>query len=132
MLRSSAPRPDAHAASLVEDLCRMSLATGETPARCPIIPPSGVAPSARSRSVSPMAGSMPSRTFPYGLNTSAQEYASSVSTNMGAYEELPGHHLHSVLDLVASTPASKYQDSTETPSTEHRAIAFCRYDPINR
>jgi hypothetical protein len=42
---------------------------------------------------------------------------------MSAYEELPGHHLRSTLDLVASTPTSEYLDSTETPETEPRATA---------
>jgi hypothetical protein len=72
MLRSSAPRPDTHAASLVKDLRRMSLSMDETPVGHPIIPPSGVAPLVGSRSVSLTAGSMPLWTFPYGLNTVAQ------------------------------------------------------------
>jgi hypothetical protein len=42
---------------------------------------------------------------------------------MSAYEELPGHHLRSTLDLVASTPASEYLDSTETPKTEPHVTA---------
>jgi hypothetical protein len=48
---------------------------------------------------------------------------------MSAYEELSGHHLHSTLNLVASTPASKYLDSTKTPETELRATASRHYDP---
>jgi hypothetical protein len=71
MLRSSAPRRDTHAVSLIEDLCRMTLAAGDTPAGRPIIPPSGAAPPVGSRSVVPTAGSMPPRTFPYALNTAA-------------------------------------------------------------
>jgi hypothetical protein len=51
---------------------------------------------------------------------------------MGVYEELHGHHLCSALDLVASTPAFEYQDSTETLGTEHRVIASRHYDSINR
>jgi hypothetical protein len=51
---------------------------------------------------------------------------------MGAYEELPGHHLRSALDLMASALVSEYQDSTETPGTELRAIASRRYDPRDR
>jgi hypothetical protein len=50
---------------------------------------------------------------------------------MSAYEELPGHHLRSTLDLVASTPASEYLDSTETPETEPRATASRRCNPRN-
>jgi hypothetical protein len=48
---------------------------------------------------------------------------------MSAYEELLGHHLRSTLDLMASTPASEYLDSTETPGVELRVTAFRRYDP---
>jgi hypothetical protein len=48
---------------------------------------------------------------------------------MGAYEELPRHHLRSTLDLVASAPVFEYWDSMETPDPEPRAIASHRYDP---
>jgi hypothetical protein len=48
---------------------------------------------------------------------------------MSAYEELPEHHLRSTLDLVASTSASEYLDSTETPDTELRATASRHHDP---
>jgi hypothetical protein len=75
---------------------------------------------------------MPSWTFPYVLSMASQGYASSISTNMGIYEELPGHHLHSTLELMASTPASEYLDSTETHGTELRAIVSRHYDPMNR
>jgi hypothetical protein len=51
---------------------------------------------------------------------------------MSAYEELPGHHLCSTLDLVASTPAFEYLDSTETPEIEPRATASRRYDPRDK
>jgi hypothetical protein len=75
---------------------------------------------------------MPPWTLSYGLNTAARGYASSISTNMGIYEELPGHHLRSALDLVASTPTFEYLDSTETPGLELRAIATRHYDYVNR
>jgi hypothetical protein len=71
MLCSGAPQLDAHIAPLIKDLRRMSLATGEMPVGHPVIPPSSVAPPAESRSTSPMVGSMPPRTFPYGLKTVA-------------------------------------------------------------
>jgi hypothetical protein len=51
---------------------------------------------------------------------------------MSAYEELPGHHLRSTLNLVASTPASEYLDSTKTPDTEPRVTASRHYDPRDR
>ena len=42
--------------------------------------------------------------FPFGMHTSIETYASSVSTNMSVYEDLPGHHLISIQNLIASTP----------------------------
>jgi hypothetical protein len=86
----------------------MSLAVDETPAGHPVIPPSVASPLVGSRAVSPTAGSMPPRTFPYGLNTVAQQYASSVSASMRIYGEFLGHYLRSALDLIASTPVSEY------------------------
>ena len=43
-------------------------------------------------------------------------YASSVSTDMSAYEDLPGHHLLSIRNLIASTPNSSYLDSADKGS----------------
>ena len=42
--------------------------------------------------------------FPFGMRTTAANYASSVSTNMSMYEELPGHHLFAIRNLIASSP----------------------------
>jgi hypothetical protein len=129
---SSAPQPDADIESLNEDLRRMSLAMGKMSVGHPDIPSSDAAPLLVGSGLnSPAAGTMPPWTFPYGLNTAAQGYVSSISTNMGVYEELPGHHLCSALDLIVSTLASEYLDSTETPSTELRATASRRYDSMN-
>jgi hypothetical protein len=121
--RSSAPQLDADTDFLTKDLCRMSLAEDKMPTGCPVAPLPGAAPPPAG-SVAPIPGTMPSPTFPYGLDPVAWAYASSVSTSMSAYEELPGHHLRSTLDLVASTPAFEYLDSMETPDTELRATAF--------
>jgi hypothetical protein len=100
------------------------------PTGCPITPPSGTAPPpADSGSIAPVPGTMSSSAFLYGLDTGARAYASSVSTSMSAYEELPRYHLCSTLDLVASTPASEYLDSTETTCAELRATTFHRYNP---
>jgi hypothetical protein len=129
---SSAPQPDADIESLSEDLHRMSFAMGKMLVGHPVIPSSSaVPPLAGSRSVSLAAGTMPPWAFPYGLNTAAQGYASSISTNMGIYEELPRHHLHSILDLMASTPASEYLDSTESPGTKLRAITSHHYGSMD-
>jgi hypothetical protein len=86
----------------------MSLAADKTLAGHPIIPPSAAAPPVGSRAASLTAGSIPPRTFPYGLNTVAQQYASSIGTSMHIYGEFSGHHPRSALDLVASTPAFEY------------------------
>jgi hypothetical protein len=56
-------------------------------------------------------------------------YAFSISTSMSAYKELPGHHLRSTLDLITSTPASKYLDSTEIPNTELRVTCLSSSRP---
>jgi hypothetical protein len=50
---------------------------------------------------------------------------------MGVYEELAGHHLRFALDLVASTLASEYLISMETPGMELCVIASCHYDSMN-
>jgi hypothetical protein len=107
---------------LAEDLCRMSLAEGKMPTGSPIALPLGAVPPPAC-STTPARGTTPSSAFPFGLDSVAQAYVSSVSTSMSAYEELPGHHLHSTLDFVASAPASEYLDSTETLDTEPRVTA---------
>jgi hypothetical protein len=129
--RSGASQPDADMDFLAEDLCRMSLAEGKMPTGSPIALPPGVTPPPPS-STTPAPGTMSSSAFPFGLDSVAQAYVSSISTSMSTYEELPGHHLRSTLDLVASTPASEYLDSTETPDTEPRATASRHYNPRDR
>jgi hypothetical protein len=100
----------------------MSLAEGKMPTRSPIALPPGATP-LPPNSTTPARGTTPSSAFPFGLDPIARAYASSVSTSMSAYEELPGHHLRSTLDLIASTPASKYLDSMENPDTKLCATA---------
>lgn len=51
--------------------------------------------------------------FPYRPDSAAKAYASLMSTNLGAYEDLPGHHLCFTLNLVVSVPNSEYPDSLE-------------------
>jgi hypothetical protein len=112
---------------LTEGLCRMSLAEGKMPTGCPVTPPPDTAPPS-AISIAPVPGTMPPPAFLYGLDPVAQSYASSMSTSMSAYEELPGHYLYSTLDLIASTTAFEYLDSTETPDAELRATAFRRHN----
>jgi hypothetical protein len=106
----------------------MSFAEGKMSIGHPITPLFTAAPPpAGSGSTALTPGTMPPWALPYGQNTTAWAYASSISTSMSTYEELPGHHLRSARDLVAATPASEYLDSTETPGTELRAITSRRY-----
>jgi hypothetical protein len=106
----------------------MSLAEGKMPMESSATSPSGVTPPLPGLTTPVQATTSPSA-FPFGLDPVARAYASSVSTSMSAYEKLPGHHLRSTLDLVVSTSASEYLDSTETPETEPRVTASRRYNP---
>jgi hypothetical protein len=105
----------------------MSLAEGKMPTGSPVAPPPGAAPPPASLT-NPVLGTTPSPSFPFGLDSVARAYASSISTSMSAYEELPRHHIRSTLDLITSTPATEYLGSTETLDTKLRATAFCRHD----
>jgi hypothetical protein len=108
----------------------MSLAEGKMPTGSSTALPPGATPPPGP--TTPARGMTSSSAFPFGLDSVAWAYASSVSTSMSAYEELLGHHLRSTLDLVASMPASEYLDSTETPETGPHATASRRYDPRDR
>ena len=46
--------------------------------------------------------------LPFGLRSTAATYASSASTSLSAYADLPGHHLRSTLDLITTPPVSSY------------------------
>ena len=48
--------------------------------------------------------------FPFGMRSNVATYALSVSTNMSAYEELPGHHLFAIRNLIASSPDDSYPE----------------------
>jgi len=48
--------------------------------------------------------------LPFGLRNAAATYASSVSTSLSAYADLPGHHLRSALDLISTPPVSSYPE----------------------
>ena len=52
---------------------------------------------------------------PYG--NVALAYSFLVGTSLSAYMELPGHHLWSTLDLIGTTLASTYVDSSEDSDT---------------
>ena len=43
----------------------------------------------------------------------AATYASSINTNFSEYEDLPGHHLLSIRNLIASSPDESYNFTAE-------------------
>ena len=47
-------------------------------------------------------------------NTAARTYASSISTNFAEYEDLPGHHLLSVRNLIASSLDEPYPETANS------------------
>jgi len=51
--------------------------------------------------------------FPFGMRNAAT-YASSSSTNFAEYEDLPGHHLLSIRNLVASSPDEPYPETASS------------------
>ena len=44
----------------------------------------------------------------------AATYASSISTNFTEYEDLPGHHLLSIRNLIASSPNESYPETASS------------------
>ena len=44
----------------------------------------------------------------------AATYASSISTNFTEYEDLPGHHLLSIRNLIASSPSDSYPETASS------------------
>ena len=63
--------------------------------------------------VPPKKGAATPSPFPFGMRTTAVTYASSVSTNMSSYEDLPGHHLISIRNLIVSSPDDSYPDTAD-------------------
>jgi hypothetical protein len=59
--------------------------------------------------------------FPHGMLNAAAAYASSASTDVAAYEDLPGHHLLAVRNLMATTNDESYHGSASElpPATSH-------------
>ena len=66
--------------------------------------------------------------YPHRMRASAMTYASSVSTDMSAYEDLPGHHLLSIRNLIASTSDSSYPDSADEESISEQGHVNPEWD----
>jgi hypothetical protein len=63
----------------------------------------------------------PETQFPYGMRNAATAYASSASTDVAAYEDLPDHHLLAIRNLIATTNDESYHGSASElpPTTSH-------------
>jgi hypothetical protein len=70
-------------------------------------------PAPSAAPVPPKEGTTALSSFPFGMRSAAATYASSVNTNMSAYEDLLGHQLISICNLVASTPDDSYPKSAD-------------------
>jgi hypothetical protein len=55
------------------------------------------------------------------MHNAATAYASSASTDVAVYEDLPGHHLLTVRNLIATTNDESYHGSASElpPATSH-------------
>src|SRR6185436_14056380 len=70
-------------------------------------------PSSTAAQVPPRGGSISPSPFPFGMRNAAT-YASSISTNFIEYEDLPGHHLLSIRNLIASSPDDSYPETASS------------------
>jgi hypothetical protein len=63
----------------------------------------------------------PEPRFPHRMRNTATAYASSASTDVAVYEDLPGHHLLAVRNLIATTNNESYHGSASElpPATPH-------------
>ena len=58
-------------------------------------------------------GSTSPSPFPFGMHNAAT-YASSISTNFTEYENLPGHHLLLIRNLIAMSPDESYPETASS------------------
>lgn len=56
--------------------------------------------------------------IPFRMSFDPPGYPPSVSIDMEAYTDLPGHHLRSTLDLLATSPTSEHMNSEEEDSMD--------------
>src|SRR6185437_3383760 len=73
------------------------------------------APSSAAALAPPRVGSTSPSPFPFGMHsTAARTYASSISTNFAEYEDMPGHHLLSIRNLIASSLDESYPEGASS------------------
>jgi hypothetical protein len=70
-------------------------------------------PSSTVATVPPKEGTAEPPPLPFGTNIPTATHASPVSTNVSAHEDLLGHRLISICDLVAPPPDGSYPDSAD-------------------
>ena len=91
-------------------MSRLSVAADGVTASSSRAPASATpAPSSTAALVPPRRGATAASPFPIGMSNAAS-YASSSSTNFAEYEDLPGHHLLSIRNLIASSPDNSYPE----------------------
>jgi hypothetical protein len=68
----------------------------------------------------------PELRFPHGMRNAATAYASSSSIDVAVYEDLPGHHLLAVRNLIATTNDESYHGSASElpPTTSHEYVEW--------
>jgi hypothetical protein len=71
--------------------------------------------------------------FIYEMHNAAATYASSASTDVAAYKDLPGHHLLAVRNLMATTNDESFHGSaSELPlATSHGYAEYDFSDVLN-
>ena len=62
--------------------------------------------------------------LPFVFRSTAATYASSASTSLSAYADLPGHHLRSALDLFTTPPVSSYPEDPTSGEDEWAGADF--------
>jgi hypothetical protein len=69
---------------------------------------------------------VPKPRFPHGMCNATTAYASSASTDVAAYEDLPGHHLLVVRNLIAATIDDSYHGSASElpPTASHEYVEW--------
>ena len=94
------------------DVSQPSIAANGVATSSPRAPALSVpAPPPNAAPEPPKEGATAPSPFPFRMHNAAATYASSVSTSMSAYEDLPGHHLLSIYNLIASSPDDSYPDT---------------------
>ena len=90
---------------------QLSIASDGVAASSPPAPaPSALAPQPNAAPEPPKEGATAPSPFPFGMRNAAT-YASSSSTNFTEYKDLPGHHLLSIRNLIASSPDDSYPET---------------------